>query len=54
MIRQLLATAFLALALSSCSAHDIGASILGGAKNWCRHSGGICHVDSVRDHALRH
>lgn len=31
--------------LSGCSAHDVGVSILGGAKNWCRHSGGSCHVD---------
>lgn len=43
-MKRLIAAATLAFALSACSAHDIGVSILGGAKSWCRNSGGVCHV----------
>ncbi len=43
-----IATALLlAVLLSGCTAHQIGTSLLGGVKNWCRHSAGVCHVNNA-------
>ncbi len=44
-MRQVIVAALLLLTLSACTRNQIAASVLGGAKNWCRHSGGVCHVD---------
>lgn len=41
-----IAALLLVLALSACTRDQIATSVLGGAKNWCRHSGGsVCHVN---------
>lgn len=45
MTKRLAAAALLILALSACTRDEVATSLLGGAKNWCRHSNGVCHVD---------
>ncbi len=37
--------ALLLLMMAACTRDQIAMGVLGGAKNWCRHSGGNCHVD---------
>ncbi len=44
-LTQAAALTLLAAFLSGCSAGTVMNSVLGGAKNWCRHDNNVCHVD---------